>query len=731
MKSANKRDEKRRPLKSDLFLWIYGAGMKPVILMAFLLFSGLFLLSGLLSTSPGFLLEPICAFLRKAFGNGAELIAILLIFFSFLIFAARFFLPKIRMSQQSKWISLLLILFDFFVVLTLVTANGNVPGGGDAGFRIFRFLSPSGNPQPLVIFLWVVLIASIYPMLQCGRWVPKMMRRIRKLIAENNQLSPLFQDISENQNENDEDIDKPAFSKRDFFKKGFNFEQTVVEGKKMDHPKERSNRLPPLNLLEPELGFYDVNENMDSFIEELESAMEEFDTPVRVIGCSVGPCVIQYQVKPGAISNESKGKASKNVRVNQVALIERDLAVRMGISTLTIQAPVPGENYIGIDIPNPHAMKVRLRPLLESSEFRNKNNELGVALGRDISGRPISIDLAEMPHLLVAGTTNSGKSICLRAMAVSLIMNKTPDQLRLIMIDPKRVELFRFNGLPHLLGKVETEYERSISVLRWAVQEMQNRLELFEKTAARNLYVYNRKAEDAGKKGLPRIVIIIDEMAEIMKGQDKEGEVAIDKLASLARAAGIHLVVATQRPDTTIINGKIKTNIPARIALNVASAMDSRVIMGKQGAEKLLGRGDMYFVDPTQNTPLRVQGALLTDDEIDRVVVLWKKLWPKPESEEEAPWEELIEENETEERSKDEAKLKQAISLVCRTRKASAANISARLKISQPTASRLIDRMEEIGVVGPMRVGGKAREVLWDEDEADSYGEDAGYSKEE
>ena len=290
------------------------------------------------------------------------------------------------------------------------------------------------------------------------------------------------------------------------------------------------------------------------------------------------------------------------------------------------------------------------------------------------------------------------------------------------MIDPKRVEFYHFNGLPHLLGKVETEYERSVAVLQWAVQEMMSRYELFEKVGARKLENYNKYAQEHGLKPLPYIVIIIDEMSELMKGADKQGEVCIDKLASLSRATGMHMILATQRPDVSVITGKIKTNIPARIALTVASSVDSRVIMDKQGAEKLLGRGDMYFVDPSLNVPVRVQGPLLTDNEIDKVVSLWKKLSPKPTAEmNSTPWDEIAENSKQSENSKDEKKLKDAIRLVTRTKKASAAYISGKINVSFPTASRLLNRMEELGVVGPMQLGGKAREVLWDEAEGEDF----------
>lgn len=489
------------------------------------------------------------------------------------------------------------------------------------------------------------------------------------------------------------------------------------------------NRLPPLNLLEPEMGLINKNIDLHSRMAEIEQAMDEFGTPVHVTGYSIGPAIIQYQVTPGVLEN---GSTQKLIRVNQVAQMERDLAVRLGVANLTIQAPVPGKSYIGIDVPNPDALKVRLRPLIDSPEFRKKKSPLSIALGRDISGTPVVVDLESMPHLLVAGTTNSGKSICLRSIAVCLIMNNTPETLRLIMIDPKRVELFRFNGLPHLLGKVETEYERSLVVLGWALEEMNTRYALFHSVDARNFRDYNEYARLNKQQPLPYIVIIIDEVSEIMKGVDKSGQDYIDSLASLARASGIHLIIATQRPDTSIITGKIKTNIPARIAMNVASGVDSRVIMGKQGAEKLLGRGDMYFIDPTVSIPVRVQGPYLSDQEIDSVVALWKKLAPVSEKEQElAPWEEMIEESAREDIDKGSRELKEAIRLVCRTGKATANYLQAKMRISFPKASRLLDQMEKLGVVGPIQLGGRSREVIWSEDEAESYGMDAGYREDE
>lgn len=754
---SEKQKEVTKPM-----LPLYSAGHALDGVSVGLIFIGLLLTAGFFNNNPGSLIVPFCSMLRSWLGVWAVIFSVLMVLSGITILLMRWVLPRVRMSRPKQILYTVLVIIVILTGMTLSALYGGAEVGGSIGIAFVRALTGSGNASKTGFWLWTVLVLSLCLLVGGTVWIPQLLRALGGEFAE------LFRRGAETLRKEPEKEDPAAFDWRSeyhpseevprgprdeietleeetepvretpaadprpeepdpipaFFTRKRTMENVKPLTPKKDEGKEnapRSRRLPPLNLLDTELGFYGQNADHQEFIRQIEEAMEEFGTPVKVIGCSVGPSVIQYQVVPGNIAKAGKVSA-KNIRVTQVAQTERDLAVRLGVSNLSIQAPVPGESYIGIDIPNPQAMKVRLRPLIESPEFKRMKTPLAVALGRDITGEPVAVDLASMPHLLVAGTTNSGKSICLRAIAICLAMNNTPEQLRFVMIDPKRVEFYHFNGLPHLLGKVETEYERSIAVLEWAVQEMKNRYQLFETVGARKLEVYNQYALDHGQKPLPYIVIIIDEMAEIMKGADKQGQVCIDKLASLARATGMHLIVATQRPDTTIVTGKIKTNIPARIALNVASAIDSRVIMGKQGAEKLLGRGDMYFIDPALNVPVRVQGALLTDNEIDKVVNLWKKLSPKPTAEmNSTPWDEILESGKQNELNRDEKKLKDAIRLVCRTKKASAAYISGKLNVSFPTASRLLNRMEELGVVGPMQLGGKAREVLWDEAEAEDF----------
>lgn len=492
------------------------------------------------------------------------------------------------------------------------------------------------------------------------------------------------------------------------------------------------NKVPPLNLLEPELGFINRDYDLSDTIEAIKVAMEELETPIEFVSYCIGPAIIQYQVQPGSRRAANGEGSVRQIRVGDVARVERDLAVQLGEKNLAIQAPVPGKAYIGIDLPNPNALIVRLRPLMESKIFREMKSPLRVALGRDITGMPVVVDLEQMPHLLIAGTTNSGKSICMRSIALCLLMNNSPEDLRVIMIDPKRVELFRFNGVPHLYGNVETEFERSLAVLNWAVYEMNERYKLFqnEGQGINKIAAYNKLALSRGDKPLPRIVIFVDEVAEIMNGPDRSGVDAINKLASLSRATGIHLILATQRPDATVITGDIKTNIPARIALNVASGVDSRVIMGKQGAEKLLGRGDMYLIQPSQQTPLRIQGPMLMDSEIDAVVNFWRKLAPRSESEEEsgAPWEAEIARQEEEELH--DKVFRDAVKAVCTTGRATTNFLQTKLRISFPRAKRILSRMEDLGIVGPSQAGGRQREVLWSADEADHLDEKIGFAEE-
>jgi len=441
----------------------------------------------------------------------------------------------------------------------------------------------------------------------------------------------------------------------------------------------------------------------------IEQTLAEFGIPARVSGYRVGPTVTQFAVEPGFVEKIGPDGVSirQKVRVSQISALARDLALALSASRLRIEAPVPGRSYVGIEVPNPHTSLVRLRSLLESEAFQRLASQLGFVLGKDVSGQPVVADLARMPHILIAGTTGSGKSVCITALTACLLMNNTPQQLRIAMMDPKMVELVRFNGVPHLLGKVETEQERMQGVLKWALAEMDNRYRLLEDAHSRDLVTYNRKQERKKLPTLPRIVLIIDELADLMMTSPEQTEHSLVRLAQLARATGIHLVVATQRPSTDVVTGLIKANFPARVSFAVASSVDSRVILDTGGAETLLGRGDMLFLNPEVGSPQRAQGVWVTDAEVEKIVAYWQKSTAdQPASA--APWEELIEM----EGDKSDSMLEQATQLVQRAQRASASLLQRRLRIGYPRAARLLDELEAAGVVGPSVGSGKDREVL-------------------
>jgi len=475
--------------------------------------------------------------------------------------------------------------------------------------------------------------------------------------------------------------------------------------------------LPPLNLLMSEHHAPPDQAQITKKARTIENTLAEFGLPAKVIGYRVGPTVTQFALEPGYVTRSGPdGQTVKQkVRVSQISSLSRDLTLRLSASRLRIETPVPGRPYVGIEVPNDGSNIVRLRPVLESTEFRSMSSPLGLGLGRNVSGEVIVADLEKMPHLLIAGTTNSGKSVCITAIATCLVMNNSPRDLKLVLLDPKMVELIRFNGLPHVLGKVETELERMLAVLRWALAEMDARYRLLAEAKSRNIESYNRKMLQKKQPILPRIVIIIDELADLMMSAPDQTEHSLTRLAQMARATGMHLVVATQRPSTDVVTGLIKANFPARISFAVASSVDSRVILDAQGAETLLGKGDMLYLDPAKSGLQRIQGILLNDGEIEKVVHHWQRVSSEVEKNE-APWEPMTVETQLETSDK---LVEQAIGVVKAAGKASVSLLQRRLRIGYPRAARLIDELEDLGVVGPSQGSGKDREVLATYDQED------------
>ena len=491
-----------------------------------------------------------------------------------------------------------------------------------------------------------------------------------------------------------------------------------VEEKKSPVSWSRDERLPPFNLLSQEQVVHPDESQVHETAALIEKSLGEFGVPSRVVGFRVGPTVTQFAVEPGYVEKNGPDglPMQQKIRVAQISNLAKDLALRLSAERLRIEAPVPGQSFVGIEVPNQHSTIVRLRPLLETEAFYKLKSQLALVLGKDVSGQPVIADLARMPHLLIAGTTGSGKSVCITAITACLMMNNTPADLRIVMLDPKMVELVRFNGLPHLLGKVETEIDRMLGVLRWAQAEMDQRYRLLAEAHVRDIETYNQKMERKKQPTLPRIVVLVDELADLMMTAPDQTEHSLVRLAQMARATGIHMVVATQRPSVDVITGLIKANFPARISFNMATSIDSRVILDTNGAEALLGKGDMLFLNPENGNPLRAQGVFVTDPEIEKVVDYWQKMSPGPESAEAAPWEELV---ATTEEDTDDL-VQKAVALVKRSQRASASFLQRRLRIGYPRAARLLDELETMGVVGPAQGGGKERDVLVSADEDDS-----------
>jgi S-DNA-T family DNA segregation ATPase FtsK/SpoIIIE len=501
----------------------------------------------------------------------------------------------------------------------------------------------------------------------------------------------------------------------------------VASDSKAKRPLKRDRRLPPLELLDEAEPPGVSQGEIQRKAEIIERTLDQFGLPVHVTEVRQGPVVTQFGVKPGYIQRlgsdgepiEQVGPDGapwrRKVRVGQISALSKDLALALAAPSLRIEAPVPGRSIVGIEVPNDVISLVHLRPVIESKEFRKIKSPLAVALGRDVAGAPQAADLAKMPHILIAGATGSGKSVGISSMVTCLAFCNPPERLRLVMIDPKLVEMTRFNGLPHLLGNVEVELDRIVGVLRWVTHEMDERYRLLSEAGARHLDDYNRRLRRKGQEILPHIVVFIDELADLMTMAAAETEQTITRLAQMARAVGIHLVVATQRPSTDVVTGLIKANFPARISFAVASNIDSRVIIDQTGAEDLLGRGDMLFLDPEKGHPVRIQSCFVSDREIEALVDFWRTETSDEEIEP-APWEPMLRVDEMLDHAPDEL-LREAIELVQGEGEASASLLQRRMRIGYPRAASIIDQMEQLGIIGPPTTGGRTRDILVEDDD--------------
>jgi DNA segregation ATPase FtsK/SpoIIIE, S-DNA-T family len=480
--------------------------------------------------------------------------------------------------------------------------------------------------------------------------------------------------------------------------------------RKRSKPQSRDGNLPSLELLDPASPQAYGDSDVRRRAQIIEETLSSFGVPAQVVEVNQGPTVTQFGLDPGYVERRVTGGEvrQQRVRVGRIVQLANDLALALAAAPIRIEAPVPGRSVVGLEVPNEKISLVSLRQVIESSRFAELDSPLAIALGEDVSGHSSAVDLALMPHLLIAGATGSGKSVCVNAIICCLLFNNRPDDLKMLMVDPKMVELIGYNGVPHLLAPVVVDVEQVVGALAWVTRQMDERYKLFHKAGVRNLEQYNqRMSRRKGEEPLPKLVVFIDELADLMMVAPDEVERHVCRLAQMGRATGIHLVIATQRPSVDVVTGLIKANFPARISFAVTSQIDSRVILDQGGAENLLGRGDMLFMSPQQSAPIRLQGCFVSDKEIDRLVKFWDN-WQGEADQSELfpPWQGFEMEDE------EDSLLDEAIALADTRKTISTSYVQRQLRIGFPRAARIMEQLEELGVVGPDRGGGRGRKVL-------------------
>ena len=529
----------------------------------------------------------------------------------------------------------------------------------------------------------------------------------KKYDQSNDDLTPLTKETKKTQSIQPDVIENNLFRQEEEKK-----EDKTKEVLQLEHAmvvEDENYEYPPIELLSKpdKKKLKGGAKALTDTATKLQKTLYSFGVSAKGENVSVGPAITRYELKP-----------AEGVRVSKIANLADDIALNLAAETIRIEAPIPGKQAVGIEVPNKEKEAVHLREVLESEEFQNNKSKLTVALGKDVAGNIQLADIAKMPHVLIAGSTGSGKSVCINTIISSIIYNAKPSEVKMVMVDPKVVELSVYNGIPHLLIPVVTDPKKAAGALAWAVQEMDNRYNLFAAKGVRDIKGYNKAIEkEEGQGTLPQIVIIVDELADLMMVAAKDVEEAICRLAQKARAAGMHLVIATQRPSVDVITGLIKANVPSRIAFAVSSQVDSRTILDSVGAEKLLGKGDMLFFPTGFPKPVRVQGAFVSDEEVEKIVGFVKKNGTANYSED--ILETIENSNKTEkelaqEQAEDDETdpfLMDAIEAVIEQGTASTSFIQRRFKVGYARAGRIIDQMEERGIISGYQ-GSKPREVL-------------------
>lgn len=589
----------------------------------------------------------------------------------------------------------------------------NTRQGGWTGFLISWPLSKLfGFWASLIIFSAITVIGGLilwHPLHQRKKRIaqerkeekPSLIKKIFGPKFKIKEIEPIVVSPSE--------IQKEEISPKAKDLKNKDFERLAINLKK------RAGSYPPipLELLESESGS-PTGGDLKTNTAIIKRTLENFDIPVEMTEVNVGPTVTQYTLKP-----------AEGIKLSKITTLNNDLSLALAAHPIRIEAPIPGRSLVGIEVPNKGRVWVRLRNLIENPNFQDSSSHLTLVLGRDVSGKPVFAELSKMPHLLLAGSTGSGKTIGLNSIILSLLYKNSPQTLRFILVDPKRVEFSVYKNLPHLLCPVIYDAQKTVNALKWLIGEMERRFDILSVSGARNIRNYNEKALTKGTEYLPYIILMVDELADLMAARGREIEAGVVRLAQMARAVGIYLVLATQRPSVEVVTGLIKANITSRITYQVASQVDSRTVLDMAGAEKLLGNGDLLFISAEIVKPKRIQGAYVSEQEVRKVVDFIKNNWQAPES---LPLEEITDskavsdleqvlESESREgvfyRSGEEADdllYEEAKKMVIEAKKASASLLQRRLRIGYARAARLLDILEEKGIVGPSE-GAKPREV--------------------
>jgi S-DNA-T family DNA segregation ATPase FtsK/SpoIIIE len=693
-----------------------------------LLFVGLLTLLSLISASHNLFTASWLTFLGRAFGWGAYLFpAGLMIVGLWLVLRSFQQVPNFAVERFIGvvlfFVNLLGWMHFFSFPKDAYALAAKSAGGGYAGAFIFNlfyvYLGWGGMAITLISWTIIALILVLdVSVVDLFRWVPPLVFRLQDGIQDwlderrNHMQSTPARSASMSK------LPMPPVNwpEADTFPGS---SAQGLQGSVEDINKPRPWVLPAIDQILEKGIETSYDEDVDrQRARVIEETLKVLGAPVNVVEINRGPTITQFGVEPDFI--ETRGSRTR-VRVAKIASLADDLALALSARTIRVEAPVPGKGYIGIEVPNEQIALVTLRDVVESDAFRRLKSPLRFALGQDVAGNAVAADLSAMPHLLIAGQTGSGKSVCVNSLIACLLLHNTPDDLRLIMVDPKRVELTNYNGIPHLLAPVVVETERVVAVLQWVLREMDMRYQKLAQAGTRSIVEYNARLEsqsDGKEKKLARLVVFIDELADLMMLAPDETQGAITRLAQLSRATGIHLVIATQRPSVEVVTGIIKANFPARIAFAVASNTDSRVILDQPGAERLLGRGDMLFQAPDAPSPIRLQGTYVSDNEILSLVTYWQSFGPNrsvgatvaggiPDAIQSGiPLVQIPFWDDIQPQEEKDPLLDEAVDLSRRQGRASVSMLQRRLRIGYTRASRLVESMQEKGIIskdsGPM-----------------------------